>query len=66
MSSTIDIEDAVEFVEVQEQVMKAERVISWRFNHVDRAGSTDFGMVGGSGPPPIKSGGPKGGGTMVR
>ena len=30
--------------------MKAERVISRRFNHVDRAGSTDFGM-GGSGPP---------------
>ena len=35
MSSTIDIEDAVEFVEVQEQVMKAERVISRRFNHVN-------------------------------
>ena len=51
MSSTIDIEDAVEFVEVQEQVMKAERVISWRFNHVDRAGSTDFGMGGQVSPP---------------
>ena len=35
MSSTIDIEDAVEFVEVREQVMKAKRVISRRFNHVD-------------------------------
>ena len=35
MPSTIDIEDAVEFVEVREQVMKAERVISRRFNHVD-------------------------------
>ena len=51
MSSTIDIEDAVEFVEVQEQVMKAKRVISWRFNHVDRAGSTDFGMGGQVSPP---------------
>ena len=35
MSSTIDIEDAVDFVEVREQVMKAKRVISRRFNHVD-------------------------------
>ena len=51
MSSTIDIEDAVEFVEVREQVMKAERVISRRFNHVDRAGSTDFGMGGLVSPP---------------
>ena len=35
MSSTIDIEDALEFVEVREQVMKAKRVISRRFNHID-------------------------------
>ena len=37
MSATIDIDDieeAVEFVEVWEQVMKAERVISRRFVHV--------------------------------
>ena len=35
MSSTINIENAVEFVEVRGLVMKAERVISRRFNHVD-------------------------------
>ena len=36
MSSFIDdIEDAVEFGDKWEQVMKAERVISWRFNHVN-------------------------------
>ena len=34
MSLTIDIEDDVEFVEVREQVMKAERVISRSFTHV--------------------------------
>ena len=36
MSASIDdIEDAVEFVDKWEQVMKAERVLSKRFNHVD-------------------------------
>ena len=36
MSASIDdIEYAVEFVDKWEQVMKAERVLSKRFNHVD-------------------------------